>query len=220
MMQSLRSAARPALARSAPFVVYLVFLAVESTLPPTIAARFDPHWLYLVQIAATAGVLARCWPVYGELREREWRMGWVIASVAVGLAVFAAWRVLDQPWATVGSARPLEPAIRLFPEHLVFASARLAGAVLLVPVMEELFWRSFLTRWLDRSDFLALAPRLISLRAVAGGAVLFGLEHSLLLAGIVAGLAFAELYRRCGNLWYVLLAHAVTNAMIELIPTQ
>ena len=217
-MQTVRSAGNPAIPRAAPFVVYMLFLGAESLLPAAVAARFDPHWLYLAQIAATALVLARCWPAFDELRGQRWSAQGLIVSLACGLAVYAAWRALDQPWATIGSPRPLEPAARLFPAHVLFAAARLAGAVLLVPVMEELFWRSFVLRWLDRADFLALAPRLISLRALAGGAVLFGLEHSLLLAGIVAGFAFGALYRRCGNLWCVILAHAVTNAVIEFAP--
>jgi len=80
-----------------------------------------------------------------------------------------------------------------------------------VPLMEELFWRSFLLRWIQQTDFLALAPMQIGLRAILIGSVLFGIEHSLWLAGIVAGLAYAWLYRASGNLWPPIVAHAVTN---------
>jgi CAAX prenyl protease-like protein len=221
-MHTRRLATHPAFPRAAPFGVYLVFLLVETTLPPSLAAKFDPHWLYLVQIAVTGGVLAGCWPAFIELRHSFGRAAWSIgplaAALATGLVVFFLWHALDQPWASLGSGRPLDPAVRLFPRHVLFAAARVAGAVVLVPIMEELFWRSLVTRWIDRSDFLSLAPARISARALCAGAVLFGLEHNLLLAGIVAGLAFGELYRRSGNLWYAVIAHALTNALLEVFP--
>jgi CAAX prenyl protease-like protein len=91
---------------------------------------------------------------------------------------------------------------------------RLAGAALVVPVMEELFWRSFVMRWIDRPRFLEVAPGAVTLKALAISSVLFGFEHHQWLAGIVAGLAYGELYRRAGNLWAPVIAHAVTNALL------
>jgi hypothetical protein len=91
---------------------------------------------------------------------------------------------------------------------------RLAGAALVVPLMEELFWRSFLLRWVQSQQFLDLAPVQIGLRAILISSVLFGLEHNLWLAGIVAGLAYAWLYRASGNLWPPIIAHAITNLIL------
>jgi CAAX prenyl protease-like protein len=52
------------------------------------------------------------------------------------------------------------------------------------------------------------------LRAFAITAVLFGFEHDLWLAGIVAGVAYGWLYRHCNNLWAPILAHGVTNGLL------
>jgi len=82
--------------------------------------------------------------------------------------------------------------------------------------MEELFWRSFLTRWIEKTDFLTVDPKTVSWRSVAIASVVFGAEHHLWLAGIVAGLAYGWLYRRTGNLWTVVVAHAVTNLILEI----
>jgi CAAX protease family protein len=90
----------------------------------------------------------------------------------------------------------------------------LAGAVLVVPVMEELFWRSFAMRWIQDHDFLAVPPSRVGLKALGIGAVLFGLEHHLWFAGILAGLAYGWLYLRTGNLWVPILSHAVTNGLL------
>jgi len=91
---------------------------------------------------------------------------------------------------------------------------RLAGFALVVPVMEELFWRSFVMRWIDRRDFLATDPRLASGVAVAASSALFALEHSAWFAGLAAGLAYGTIYRRTGNLRACVASHAVSNLLL------
>ena len=46
------------------------------------------------------------------------------------------------------------------------------------------------------------------------GTFVFMLAHTLWLAAIVAGLAYAWLYRRTGRLWVPVIAHAVTNGAL------
>jgi hypothetical protein len=85
-----------------------------------------------------------------------------------------------------------------------------------VPLMEELFWRSFLLRWLERHDFLSVAPGRVGTRAFAISTILFALEHNQWLAGAVAGAVYNALYTRSGNLWVPIVAHAVTNAALGI----
>jgi CAAX prenyl protease-like protein len=80
--------------------------------------------------------------------------------------------------------------------------------------MEELFWRSFLLRWLERRDFLLLRPGRVGLRAATISVLLFGIEHNLWLAGIVAGIAYTLLYMRSETLWTPIVGHAVTNGLL------
>jgi CAAX prenyl protease-like protein len=91
---------------------------------------------------------------------------------------------------------------------------RLTGAALLVPVMEELFWRSFVMRWIHDHDFLAVSLARVGYKALALSAVVFGLEHHLWFAGLLAGLAYGWLYIRAGNLWVPILSHGVTNGLL------
>ena len=65
---------------------------------------------------------------------------------------------------------------------------RLAGAALVVPVMEELFWRSFIMRWLDAADFIQVSPLNVTVRALFISSLVFAIEHTFWLAGLVAGL--------------------------------
>jgi CAAX prenyl protease-like protein len=91
---------------------------------------------------------------------------------------------------------------------------RIAGAALVVPVMEELFWRSFLMRWIDTPAFETVEPSQVTIKSVMITSVLFGFEHNLWLAGIVAGLAYSALYMRHRTIWSPILAHAVTNCLL------
>jgi len=47
--------------------------------------------------------------------------------------------------------------------------------VLVVPLMEELFWRSFLMRWIEQRDFLFLAPASLSRFGVLASSLVFAL---------------------------------------------
>ncbi|MBP7133436.1 MAG: CAAX prenyl protease-related protein, partial [Aquabacterium sp.] len=91
---------------------------------------------------------------------------------------------------------------------------RWIGAAMLVPVMEELFWRSYLMRWVDKPDFEAQDPGAVTLRAMLLSSLVFMLAHNQWLAALVAGMAYAWLYRYTRTLWAPILAHAVTNGIL------
>lgn len=137
----------------------------------------------------------------------------------VGAGVFVLWINLDWGWLNLASEDgfvydPRDP--QRGDIDWTLAAFRLAGSTLLVPVMEELFWRSFLMRWIERHDFLALSPALVSLKAILISSLVLGFEHTLWFAGILAGLAYAWLYRASNSLWPPIVAHAITNGMLGL----
>jgi len=138
-------------------------------------------------------------------------------SIVLGLVVFALWIRLDAPWMVLGDAtatfRPVDADGTLQWPLIV---VRWVGAALLVPVMEELFWRSFLMRWIESPQFETVDPRRVGLRAIVISTFLFMLAHTLWLGAIVAGLAYAWLYRRTGKLWTAVIAHAVTNGALGI----
>ena len=84
----------------------------------------------------------------------------------------------------------------------------------LKPVMEELFWRSFLIRYVMSSDFRSIRLGAFSVGSFVVTVVLFGLEHQLWLAGMMAGAAYNVVLYRTGRIWPCILAHAVTNLIL------
>ena len=207
------SRTHPIAARALPFAVYIGFLVAESLAKGYV----DVRWLYAAQIAVVAALLAWYAPAYGELRRpsatpaRDWLLGLIL-----GVVVFVLWINLDFAWAQIGSGRGVAGELASNGEGQTGVLLRFVGAVLVVPVMEELFWRSFLMRWLENTEFLAVDPKTVGWRSILIASAVFGAEHHLWLAGIVAGLAYGWLYRRTGALWTVVLAHAVTNLLLEI----
>lgn len=204
------------LSRALPFVLYLVFLAVEGEVT-ALFPDFDARWLYPAKVGSVALLLWYYRAHYQELFVRP-DLRWVgLISPALGALVFVLWINLDFGWLNLGDGNGgFDPRDAAGAVQWDLALARLLGASLVVPIMEELFWRSFLLRWIDKQDFLSLEPARISLRALLIASLLFGVEHTLWFAGILAGLAYGWLYRASGNLWAPVVAHATTNLMLAL----
>ncbi|HEU4775606.1 MAG TPA: CAAX prenyl protease-related protein, partial [Telluria sp.] len=132
---------------------------------------------------------------------------------AAGVTVLLLWINLNAGWMTLGQSAGFDPVTDGRIDWLLVA-ARIAGAALVVPVMEELFWRSYLMRWIASARFLQVRPAQLGLRSFVVTVVLFGFEHNLWLAGIVAGAVYSVLYMRSGTLWSPILAHGVTNGLL------
>jgi CAAX prenyl protease-like protein len=201
--------------RVLPFLVYLLFIIIADLLARAGVPAQALRWLYPVKIVCVLVTLAACWRHYRELH--RWDMGpkAVALAILLGVAVFALWITLSNGWMVIGTSTGFDPRNDGQIDWLLVA-LRIAGAALVVPVMEELFWRSFLIRWLDKGDFEQIAPSAVRLSSVAIGALLFGFEHNLWLAGIVAGLVYSALYMRTCSLWSAIIAHAVTNAILGM----
>jgi len=205
---------RPGLLRCLPFALYIGIMVMDPIIQPLLPAGFDGRWLYGVKVGLVLVVLAGFWRHYSELTQPTATKGsdWVL-GLGLGVAVFILWVNLDfRPLAFAASGGFDPRTGGSFDVGLVVV--RLAGAALIVPVMEELFWRSFLLRWLQQPAFLSADPMAVGIRALLISSALFASEHRLWFAGLLAGLAYGWLYKRSGNLWVPILAHAVTNGLL------
>ena len=158
---------RAAVARALPFVVFMLLLGLRSLAPADGSWGFDPRWLYGATVIVVGALLLHFRRDYGELaRQNLPTARETLLAVAVGVAVFVLWINLDAPWMTLdlGDAPRFVPLDAAGTPIWPLIALRWIGATLLVPVMEELFWRSFLMRWLQRPDFLALPPQAVGLR--------------------------------------------------------
>ena len=212
----------PILPRALPFLIYIAFLlllpalsyAWEMIYP---AMLFDGRMVYPVKAGCVALLLVFFWHHYPELRKFNLESHEILWSIAIGAGVFVVWINLDQEWMRFGEAAGYDPRDELGNINWFLALSRLLGAVLVVPVMEELFWRSYLMRRIEHPDFLELSPGLVGLTGLLGSSMLFALAHTMWLAGLVAGLAYGALYTlKAKSLWAPVVAHATTNGLLGL----
>ena len=221
------------LPRVLPFALFMAFIGLNALLQALAPeAEWLPAalvWLYPVRTAVVVAVLVYFWRDYDELRtvddrtdgrgqSRPWTgAGDMALAVLVGVAVYLAWVRMDWPWATQGAdGAGYDPFIVEGPAAYALAAVRLLGAAAVVPLMEELFWRSFIMRYLVNSDFATVRPGAFTPLSFGATVVLFGVEHNLWLAGMMAGVAYALLLYRSGNLWTCIWAHAVTNLALGM----
>ena len=91
---------------------------------------------------------------------------------------------------------------------------RLVRLIIVVPLVEEVFWRGFLLRWFVADDFQNVPMGARSIPAFAFVTIGFMMEHGRpdWPAALVAGALFNFVAYRTRNLSSCVLAHAITNA--------
>ncbi|MFP5222998.1 MAG: CAAX prenyl protease-related protein [Acidobacteriota bacterium] len=207
------------LPRIVPFCIYAVFiLAREIYSHAAGALRFEAYALsYVAQVALVSISLA---VYYGKYSEIDWRdllnAAHSLYSIAAAALVFGVWVSFGQHILVFGSTNsPDFSAIQ--PESLrySFMAVRLLGAVAVVPLMEEIFWRSFAARYLVNEKFTSVAIGHFTLFSFAGTALLFGLEHTFVFSGIVAGCVYNLLLWRTRSLSQCVFSHALTNLLVS-----
>jgi len=207
------------LSRILPFALFMAFIGAEEALKflsDSIGLNISPNrvvYLYPLRAAAAAAALAYFWRSYGELSFGELKdLKKSFISIISGFAVFVLWVNMDWDFARFGGGEPFNPlSIEDSAQRSFYMASRLLGAALVVPVMEELFWRSFLIRYIDKPDFMSVPVGRFSLAAFAFTTLLFGLEHNMVAAGLMAGAAYNALLYSTRSVTHCVLAHAVTN---------
>ena len=101
-----------------------------------------------------------------------------------------------------------------------FLAVRMIGLAAIVPLMEEVFWRGFVLRYLVDEDFESLAQGRFTPTSFAAVTLLFALTHPEFLAALAWGATVNWLYYRTRNLWACIVAHAVTNLLLGLYIIQ
>lgn len=218
---------RATFSRVFPFALFMLFIGLEEL------ARYlqgkdilqvdtqDIYWIYPVKAAAVGAVLVLFRKHYREIRLSDLGSpARTAASLLVGLGVFWLWVNMDWSFGTQGTPSGFNPNVFDAPSRAGMTAVRLAGAVLVVPVMEELFWRSFLIRYIISNNFSKIPIGTFSWASFLLTVVLFGLEHNYFLAGMMAGAAFNLLLYYTRSISQCILAHAVANLALGIYVLQ
>jgi hypothetical protein len=214
-----------AMPRILPFALFMAFIALESLIrwltgpAPSSETAISPTllWLYPLRIAVILSALLYLWPAYQELRDTLCsNVSEALLVLVVGILVYVAWVRMDWSWAMQGQPTGDNPFQAGMGVGIVLAAIRIFGAVVVVPVMEELFWRSFLIRYVVTPTFTTVRLGTFTPLSFGVTVVLFGLEHHLWLAGMLAGVAYNLILYKTRRLWPCILAHAITNLLLGI----
>jgi CAAX prenyl protease-like protein len=218
-MEGLRSAmslahvhSRTTAAFVAPFLVFVGLMALESqfSLP---ALYFYP--IRFLAVLLTLVTLSRPW--------LEFRPGSPLLSIGIGIVVFAIWIGPDllfgyrHHWLFENSlmGKAVSSAPVNLKSNIGFMVLRCVSSFALVPVLEELFWRGWLMRWLIDHNFTKVPMGQYASGAFWMVAVLFASEHGPYWeVGLAAGIIYNWWLVKTRNLADCILAHGVTNACL------
>ena len=206
----------PSLAWIAPFAVFMLWLVVGPALP------LAQPWESILRVSVLVLVIA----LFSTNILRTLHIRHFVGSVILGLAVCALWVAPDLAFPGWRSHWLFQNSITgtiknsIAPSDLanpLVMSLRFARAALLVPILEELFWRGWLPRWIVNNDWEKVPPGTYTRAAFIITAVLFASEHGPYWeVGLLCGLIYNWWMMRTRSLGDVILVHAVTNAALSI----
>lgn len=197
-----------------PIFVFLGLTSLESSLP-------DPSWYplaYCAKVLIVGGLLWQFRSTWRDLKPAP-RLNAIVLAIVTGLIVFVLWVRLEgwYPFfAFLGTRTGLDPATLPTGWKWPFIVVRLFGLVLLVPLMEELFWRSFLIRWLIDPSFLKVPIGRVTPMAAVVSSVAFGFSHPEWLPALCTGLLWAWLLWQTKSVSACVISHAVANLALAV----
>jgi uncharacterized protein len=199
---------------------FLCLTALEGFLPKG-PGNHHPLWypaIYAVKAIAVAVTAVICRSSWCDFRPRpSWAI--LVFSAVLGFMVTVMWVGLDGHYPAIslrGLRANFDPRVLSPPALTAFLAVRFLGLVVLVPAIEELFWRSFLIRWIINPRFERVPLGRVTPAAAAISAVVFALAHPEWLPALITGLLWAGLLRYTRSLSACLVSHAVANLTLYL----
>jgi CAAX prenyl protease-like protein len=209
----------------APFFAFMALLLVGEI----VAKLFDGqawwivaaprYWIFPMQTVVCAAVLARYW------REYEWgRARQLFFTLGIAVLTFILW-IAPQEW--LHQPRRVEGFDPWFFGNNGFVTflsiaVRFVRLVVVVPLLEEIFWRGFLLRYLIHPDFMRVPFGSFHWRSFCAVAVLFAIAHwgPDFFPALITGALFNLVAHRTRSLVCCVITHAVTNLLLGIYILQ
>jgi CAAX prenyl protease-like protein len=204
----------PLAAYVAPFVIFmggLVLVSIVQGIGGDSLWMTNPeYWVYPLQTVLCGAALVFYWRQYDFAKR-----GGLLLALLAGMLVLGLWLAPQELLGFAPRTEGFDPTV--FEEgsalYWMTVIARFARLVIIVPLIEEIFWRGFLMRYLIREDFQNVPVGAFQWKSFLLVAVFFMLVHSTAdwPAALLCGLIFNFVAVRTGSLMACVVAHAATN---------
>jgi len=213
----------------APFIVFMLLLGLVQFFKelPFGGSHFfissPEYWIYPLQTVVCGALMIRYWPRYQFNQP-----GKPVFTVFIALFVLFLW-ISPQLFPQLFFHQPprlkgFDPTLFQNTPLLYYATIvlRFIRLAIVVPFLEEIFWRGFLLRDLINEDFKKMPIGAFSWMSFAVVTFLFGLEHwgPDFWPAILTGALYNLVAYRTKSLASCVLAHAVTNLMLGIYIMQ
>lgn len=202
----------------APFMTFLLLMALGSFFE----GPAHVPWLYTLRTIGALLVSLLCWKYWPPLGKAH-----ILPAVVFGLAVALMWVAVHKVFAAqnwypytqlLGRDAPLEKHYDCFAQLgsgvalWLFLIVRIGGASIVVPIVEEIFWRGFVLRLLiDHWRFERVPLGAYTLRSFIICSLLSAAEHPMWEVGILCWVVFNLLFYWKKSLLFLMVTHGVTN---------
>lgn len=198
----------PMAARVVPFVIFVSLTALQGKF------GLSFYGVYCAKTFVGAFLIWLMWPI---VREMRWAVSWEAIAIGIFVAVFwvgldpysPKWFKIDHvynPHADLGAGSS---------SVIAYIVIRILGSTFVVPHMEEVFFRSFLYRYVVKVDFLSVPLNFFHVGSFLITSILFGAEHgNQWIAGVLCGFCYQWLVLRKNRLGDAMTAHAISNFLL------
>ena len=174
-------------------------------------------WIYFAKVALVLLALIWARPTW---RDIKWEPKFIPKAALLGLILFVVWVGIERfiPYPHIGSRTAYNPWEKIGDPGLrtAFVAVRFFGLVILVPFMEELFWRSFGLRYASQSNFRDLEVGKFSEAGAVIECVFFAFTHPEWLVGLIFAISITVLLGRTRSVFACFVCHAVTNLALGI----
>ncbi|MEY2500484.1 MAG: protease family protein [Verrucomicrobiota bacterium] len=213
-----RSDIRKLIAFTLPMAVFLTLLGMTSagSRPETVSwFAYPAYWIFPVQTALCGALVLWFW------RDYEFRApGQVWFAAGIGVLVFVIWIAPQQFFGFSPRVIGFDPEVFGRGSTLYWATVllRFLRLVVVVPLVEEIFWRGFLLRYLVNERFTTIPVGAFSWLSFVAVTLAFGFTHSRpdWIAAFICGALYNAVAYRTGSLASCVIAHGLTNLLLGL----
>lgn len=160
---------------------------------------FDEYVSYAIKTTITLGLILYFWKDYNFKFKFKYR------DFFVGFLIFIIWILLD-----IGFSKEA-----VIPPNMIFLIFKIVGMIFVAAVIEELFTRDFLMRYLiDPNNYKKVKIGAYSAYSFVVTVLFFGFSHQLWVAGLITGIVLNLYLYNEKSIERCIVAHSSANLFL------